>query len=81
MKYRITYVGGKIKECDVPDFASACKFANAYPGLVEKVVKLDSCGRPPESGIVEYFSPSEIEPENRIVGIGKTINTMKRGRR
>jgi hypothetical protein len=89
MMYRIHYEGGKVRECDVPDFETAIKHANAYGGLVRKIVKVDippGYLYDPETGKAykpaECFSQSEMDEQpNRAIVVGAAPNTRKRGKR
>jgi hypothetical protein len=66
MKFRIEYKDGKVRECDVASLEAACKYANAFGGLVVKVEKLNS------------EIPTDAAPVDRMLQL-KCPNVRKKG--
>jgi hypothetical protein len=85
-RYKITWYGGKVCEGDHENFEAACKFANAYGGLVKKVERVDPAEYQKPVEMDCTHSPGQVEQEleddrrkDRMIRTGKTPNVRKRG--
>jgi hypothetical protein len=71
MSYTVTWNDGKVRVFEVADRAIAERMARAYPNLVTSFEKVSS-------PMVESFSQSELEPDNRMIDVKKEKTVRKR---
>lgn len=81
--YKIEYADGKVRWCATDDFTVACKYANAFGGLVKKVLKAEPTA--PEQAPVQVQPPREDEvkekADDRMLRVPRLVKQLTNRKR